>query len=130
VSLGGATVDGLVLCTAGEHRLAFHARDVTGIDVWAQVAEGVPYARTAWKLPPAAGRLVVQDDAAMVVDTLEISADPLPALGVPRVLEHACGGSLTGFVMARGQLWPVLTFTPFARFVEKLPVVREEERFT
>lgn len=123
-------VDGLVLCTAGEHRLAFFAKDVTGIDVWAQTTEGAPYARTAWRLPPAAGRLLVQDDAAVVVDTLEISSDPLPSLSVPQVLTHAAGGALNGFVVARGQLWPLLALIPFARFIEGLPLVKEEERFT
>ena len=127
--MAAATLDGLVLCTAGEHRLAFHARDVTGIDIWASAVDGVPYARSAWQLPPAAGKLLVQDDAALVVDTLEISSDPLPSLGVPPVFQLSAGGALSGFVLARGQLWPLLRLLPFARFLEGIPLVRETGRF-
>jgi hypothetical protein len=125
--LSPATIDGLVLCTAGEHRLAFFARDVTGIDVWATSQPGVPYARSAWQLPAAPGKLLVQDDAALVVDTLEISAEPLPSLTVPLVLTRAAGGALGGFILARGQLWPLLALTPFARFLEGLPGPATEE---
>lgn len=116
-----ATIDGLVLCTAGEHRLAFHAKDISGIDVWQNPVEGAPYARTAWKLPPAPGRLLIQDDAMVVVDTLEISSDSAPLLLVPPALQRAAGGALFGFIHLRGHLWPLVKLTPFARFLEAQP---------
>jgi hypothetical protein len=116
----GVTVDGLVLCTAGEHRLAFSAHEVTGIDIWAADTPGIPYARTAWQLPPAPGRLLVQDDSVLVVDTLEVSAESVSALDVPPSLQQAAGGALAGFFVLRGQLWPLLGVSRFARFLEAL----------
>lgn len=116
-----ATIDGLVLCTAGEHRLAFSASDISGIDVWQNPVEGAPYARAAWKLPPAPGRLLIRDDAMLVVDTLEVSGDSAPLLAVSPVLERAAGGALRGFIHLRGQLWPLIELAPFARYVEAHP---------
>jgi hypothetical protein len=116
-----ASVDGLVLCTAGEHRLAFSAHEISGIQIWPEPAVGMPYARSAWQLPPAAGKLLVQDDAALVVDTLEISSDPVSTLAVPPALRAAAGGALSAFIVFRGQLWPLLGLGAFARFLEALP---------
>ena len=115
-----ATVDGLVLCTAGDHRLAFSAHEISGIDIWAEATVGMPYARTAWQLPPAPGRLLVQEDSAVVVDTLEISSESVSVLEVPPVLQNAAGGALLSFFVFKGQLWPLLGLTRFARFLEAL----------
>lgn len=112
------SIDGLVLCQVGEHRLAFRAREVAGIDLWATLEGGVSYARKAWQLPAAPGRLLTQKDARVVVDALEICAEPSAALPVPPLLRAAAGGALFAFVLAKGQLWPLLKLPAFARYLE------------
>lgn len=117
------TIEGLVLCQAGGHRLAFAAAEITGIDLWNRTAAGIPYARAAFGLPAAAGRLVLNASAAVVVDALEISSESAQALPVPPALRSAAGGAIVAFVMMQGLLWPLLALVPFARYVEAQPVV-------
>jgi len=109
-------VRGMLLCHAGPHRLAFHAHEVASITSPAgQVAAS---ARQAFRAPGGASRvLVTASGGAVGVDTLEIDAEPHPVLPAPPVAVRASGGSLQGFVLARGELWPLMGLEDFERFL-------------
>jgi hypothetical protein len=51
------------------------------------------------------------------VDALEIDAESLTLLPAPALLRHIAGGSLRGFVQARGALWPLMSLVEFGRFL-------------
>lgn len=112
-------ITGVVLCRVGGARLAFAARDVTALDRWIGGGK-VPHAGAAFGEPPhyaEARVLLAPQGEGVVVEALEIHDEPLPLLAPPGVLANGCGGSLTGFVVARSTLWPVLRLVEFSRFL-------------
>ncbi|WP_044890647.1 hypothetical protein [Myxococcus hansupus] len=109
-------VRGMLLCHAGPHRLAFHAHEVASIT--SPVGREVASARRAFQASDGAARaLVAASGGAVGVDTLEIDAEPHPVLPAPLVAVRASGGSLQGFVLARGELWPLMGLSDFERFL-------------
>ncbi len=109
-------VRGMLLCHAGPHRLAFHAHEVASIT--SPVGREVASARRAFQASDGASRaLVVASGGAVGVDTLEIDAEPHRVLPAPPVAVRASGGSLQGFVLARGELWPLMGLPDFERFL-------------
>ncbi|MCP3099927.1 protein CrdC [Myxococcus sp. K15C18031901] len=112
-------VRGMLLCHAGAHRLAFLAHEVLAIA--AAAGEEAASARLAFRSPAGATRvLVAASGGAVGVDTLEIDAEAHPVLPAPPVAVRASGGSLRGFVLARGVLWPLMGLVEFERFLRGL----------
>ncbi|NMO14135.1 protein CrdC [Pyxidicoccus fallax] len=113
------SVRGMLLCHAGPHRLAFHAHEVASItspEGWA-----APSARRAFHSPDGAARVLVSAAGGAVgVDTLEIEAEAHPVLPAPAVAVRASGGSLQGFVLVQGKLWPLMGLVDFERFLRGL----------
>ncbi|WP_163861860.1 MULTISPECIES: protein CrdC [Myxococcus] len=113
-------VRGMLFCHAGPHRLAFAAHEVLAISSPGEEADAAS-ARLAFQAPAGAMRvLVAASGGAVGVDTLEIDAESHPVLPAPCVTVHASGGSLRGFVLARGVLWPLLGLADFERFLRGL----------
>src|SRR5215217_1008151 len=90
-------VRGMLFCHAGPHRLAFAAHEVLAISSPGEEADAAS-ARLAFQAP----------------------AGAMPVLPAPSVTAHASGGSLRGFVLARGVLWPLLGLADFERFLRGL----------
>ncbi|MCE9667971.1 protein CrdC [Myxococcus stipitatus] len=112
-------VRGMLLCHAGSHRLAFLAHEVLAIA--AASAEAATSARLAFRAPAGASRVLVSPTGGAVgVDALEIDAEAHPVLPAPPVAVRASGGSLRGFVLARGVLWPLVGLAEFERFLRGL----------
>lgn len=112
-------VQGMLLCHAGPHRLAFHAHEV--VSITSPQGRSACSARRAFEGAPGASRVLVSASGGAVgVDTLEIDAEPRPVLPPPPVAVHASGGSLQGFVLARGQLWPLVGLVDFETFLRGL----------
>ncbi len=115
---GDRTVEGLVLCRVGEHRLAVLPDDVTAIE---EAHGEAPYAGRCFSKKgraPAGARLLRDERAGVLVDALEVHAERLTLFAVPAALRPLMGGALAGFVEAAGGLWPVVSFGPFARYLE------------
>ncbi len=112
-------VRGMLLCHAGPHRLAFHAHEVASISMPA--GREAASARRAFHAPDGATRVLVSATGGAVgVDTLEIEAEPHPVLPAPPVAVAASGGSLQGFVLVQGKLWPLVGLVDFERFLRGL----------
>jgi len=108
----------MLLCHAGSGRLAFLAHEVLAIAAGAEVATS---ARLAFRAPAGASRVLVSPTGGAVgVDALEIDAEAHPVLPAPPVAVRASGGSLRGFVLARGVLWPLVGLVEFERFLRGL----------
>lgn len=121
--MGPSSVRGMLLCHAGPHRLAFHAHEVASIAL--SSTRAAPSARRAFHAPDGASRVLVSASGGAVgVDTLEIEAEPHPVLPAPPVAVAASGGSLQGFVLVQGRLWPLMGLVDFERFLRGL--VNEE----
>jgi hypothetical protein len=111
-------VAGLLLCRAADGRLAFRARDVVAVEAWAEGSERAPHARLAFGYSPERGRALVSSTGdAVGVDEVQVFADPVHVLSPPGLLRNALGGSLSGFVRAKDQLWPLLSLVEFSRFL-------------
>ncbi|MBZ4418900.1 protein CrdC [Myxococcus sp. RHSTA-1-4] len=109
----------MLLCHAGPHRIAFHAHEVASI----ASPEGVSAAsaRRAFQAPDGASRVLVSSSGGAVgVDTLEIEAEPHPVLPAPPLAVRVSGGSLQGFVVVQGKLWPLVGLVDFERFLRGL----------
>ncbi|MCP3057615.1 protein CrdC [Myxococcus sp. K38C18041901] len=112
-------VRGMLLCHAGPHRLAFLAHEV--LSITSPGKEDAASARLAFRASAGASRvLVATSGGAVGVDALEIDAEAHPLLPAPLVAVRASGGSLRGFVLARGELWPLLGLADFERFLRRL----------
>lgn len=112
-----AMVAGLLLCRAGDGRLAFRARDVVGVEAWAEGPRS-PHARLAFGFSAQPGRSVVASAGdAVGVDEVSVFAEPVSVLNPPALLATALGGSIAGFVFARERLWPLLRLAEFSRFL-------------
>lgn len=106
MSPGGASVEGVVLCTAAGHRFAVLAREVTTVE---PPDDAAPWAGRGFEpgAPrPEGGRLLRHDGLGLLVDGLEVHGEALPVLPVPPLLSSA---GLRGFVEAAGHLWPVVS---------------------
>ena len=112
-------VDGLVVCRVGDFRLAFPVTTVVRISEWAVGDAPAVHARTAFSLPPGAGRLVEEPTGRLVVDSLELATDSLKLLPVPAMLLGQVGGALRGFVELAGALCPVLSVGEFSRYLAR-----------
>lgn len=112
-------VQGMLLCHAGSHRLAFHAHEVASIT--SPEGKAACSARLAFQEVPGASRVLVSGAGGAVgVDTLEIDAEPRLVLPPPPVAVRASGGSLQGFVLAQGELWPLVGLVDFEHFLRVL----------
>lgn len=112
-------VQGMLLCHAGSHRLAFHAHEVASIT--SPQGHAACSARRAFHADEGASRVLVSASGSGVgVDALEIDAESHPLLPAPPVAVRASGGSLQGFVQARGELWPLVGLVDFERFLRGL----------
>jgi hypothetical protein len=117
--MGPPDVRGMLLCHAGPHRLAFHAHEVAAIA--SPEGRDAASARRAFHAPDGAARVLVSASGGAVgVDTLEIEAEPHPMLPAPPVAVAASGGSLRGFVLVQGRLWPLVGLVDFERFLRGL----------
>lgn len=115
-------VSGLVLCRAGEHRLAFLAHQVAEIEI-ADPTSRLRSARAAFGLSPQHGRaLVAETGDGVVVDSVEVLQETLPLLAAPGIVAGEAGGALKGFVVLRDQLYPVLKLAEFSRYLATLEV--------
>lgn len=111
---------GVVLCRAGSHRLAFFARQVVAIELWAKGGRAVSHAREAFALPPASGRLLLAEGGfGVVVDAIEVAPDPPPLMPAPLMLLGEAGGALRGFLSMGNELWPVLRLPEFSRYLTR-----------
>jgi hypothetical protein len=110
-------IEGLVVCRVGDHRVAFPATAVGSIATWETGDRPAPMARKAFALPLAPGKLLVHGGDSLVVDALEIIADPVALLPVPALLLGAVGGALRGFVSVSNALLPLLGLAEFSAFV-------------
>jgi hypothetical protein len=114
----GGRIAGMLLCRSGRSRVAFAAREVATIELPRDVVRPVGAARQAFGEPAGAERILVADSGEAVgVDALEIDAEPMELLPTPAVLEGLVGGSLRGFVQARGVLWPLMSLVDFGRYL-------------
>ncbi len=114
----GRRIAGMLLCRSGESRVAFAAREVATIELPRDMVRPVGAARQAFGEPEGAERVLVADSGEAVgVDALEIDAEPLEVLPVPVLLRTMGGGSLRGFVLARGMLWPLVSLVDFGRYL-------------
>lgn len=103
------TLEGVVLCRAGAHRLAVRAREVTDFGAFDAAA---PYAGAgfdAHAVAPESARVLRHHGRALAVDSVEVHAEPLQVLRTPAVLAQAWGGALCGFVEIAGKLWPLIS---------------------
>ena len=103
------TLEGVVLCHAGVHRLAVRAREVTDFGEFDAAA---PYAGAgfdAHAVAPDTARTLRHHGRALAVDSVEVHAEPLKVLPTPLVLQRAWGGALSGFVEISGRLWPLIS---------------------
>ena len=109
---------GVVLCRAGGHRLAFFARQVVAIELWAKGGRTASHARQAFALPPEDGRvLLAETGPGVVVDAIEVASEPPALLPAPLMLLGGAGGALRGFLSMGNELWPVLRLPEFSRFL-------------
>jgi hypothetical protein len=109
---------GVVLCRAGAHRLAFFARQVVAIELWGKGGRRVEHAREAFALPPESGRLLMAEGGfGVVVDAVEVAAEPPALMPAPLLLLGEAGGSVRGFLSMGGELWPVLRLPEFSRYL-------------
>jgi hypothetical protein len=117
----GSRITGMLLCQAGAERVAFAAYEVDTIESPTTFGGLAGSARQAFGEPARAERiLVAATGEAVGVDALEIDAEPLVVLPAPGVLCRVAGGSLLGFVQARGALWPLMSLVDFGRFLALL----------
>ncbi len=106
-----------MLCRVGQHRLALEANDVVLID---DGQAGAPYAGRGFEalaITPAVTRRLRAATWALLVDSVEMAPEPPSLLRVPPALGGTAGGALRGFVHWAGELWPVVSFEAFARYL-------------
>lgn len=115
-------VTGVLLCRAGDHRLAFAASDVATVEPRSSEHGTLPSARRAFALSDQPGRvLIAPTGEAVVVDSLEVMQGQVAVIQRPLALHANSGGSLQGFVLAKEQLWPLLGVAAFSHFLNALP---------
>ncbi|MGV3624881.1 MAG: hypothetical protein ACO1OB_28940 [Archangium sp.] len=108
MSLAVELIEGVVLCQVAGHRLAVRAQEVSSFD---EGELGAPYAGhgfDASSVMPEGARLLRHHGNGLVVDSVEVHAERLELLPVPRVISNVWGGALAGFIQVAGQLWPLV----------------------
>jgi hypothetical protein len=116
--LTGSRIAGMLLCQAGADRVAFAAHEVATIESPTTFGGTAGSASQGFGEVSRAERILVASTGEAVgVDALEIDAEPLTPLPPPTLLRQIAGGSLRGFVQARGALWPVMSLVEFGRFL-------------
>ncbi|HYO56684.1 protein CrdC [Archangium sp.] len=124
MATGSRSITGLLLCRAGDHRVAFAAHEVVTIESPSTFGGLAGSACRAFGGAAGAERiLVAASGEAVGVDALEIDPEPLTLLPAPALLGRVAGGSLRGFVQVRGGLWPLMSLVDFGRFLA--PSARE-----
>ena len=115
----GSRIAGMLLCQAGADRVAFAAHEVATIESPSTFGGRAGSAREGFgEASGGAERiLVAATGEAVGVDALEIDAESLTLLPTPALLRRIAGGSLRGFVQARGALWPMVSLVEFGRFL-------------
>ncbi len=111
------TLEGLVLCWVGPHRFAVHANGVGSI---ADVGAEAPWAGRAFEATearPALSRGLLLGDAAVAVDRLDIFTQPCPVYATPELCGPGAG--LEGFVLAQGELWPLVSVPGLFRYLSE-----------
>lgn len=117
----GRRVAGTLLCHAGAHRVAFAAHEVAVIESAGERPGRFQSARRAFGGDAEAERvLVAPSGEAVGVDALEIEAESLYVMPAPELLEQVAGGSLVGFILARGEFWPLVRLAEFERYLDNL----------
>ena len=117
----GRRVAGTLLCHAGSHRVAFAADEVAVIESVGDRPGRFQSARQAFGDDAGAERvLVAPSGEAVGVDTLEIEAESIYVMPLPELLEPVAGGSLVGFILARGEFWPLVRLVEFERYLGNL----------
>jgi hypothetical protein len=121
----GSRVAGTLLCHAGSFRVAFAAEEVAAIEAASERSGRFRSARRAFGGDEGAARvLVAPSGEAVGVDTLEIEAESHYVLPPPWMLGHVAGGSLVGFLLARGEFWPLVRLVGFERYLGSLTAWR------
>ncbi|NOK22286.1 protein CrdC [Corallococcus carmarthensis] len=116
--LPAGRVEGTLLCHVGPHRIAFEAGEVASI---AAPDAGAVSAHRAFQDSGGFQRVLVTAAGETVgVDGLEIDSEVLSVLPPSPVVAGASGGSLRGFVITRGVLWPLLRLDGFQRYLRGL----------
>ncbi|MGE6757274.1 protein CrdC [Corallococcus interemptor] len=111
-------VEGTLLCHVGPHRIAFEAGEVASI---AAPDTGTVSAHRAFRGDGGAQRVLVTSTGETVgVDGLEIDSEVLSVLPPSPLVAGASGGSLRGFVITRGVLWPLLRLEAFQHYLRGL----------
>ena len=109
---------GLLLCEVGGARFAVAAAEVVAIEPAGAPGAEVQPAQAAFGGDGVARRLLVTGEGSRVgVDGVELEAEAGGLLGLPRPLAGLAGGSVRGFVEARGRLWPLLGLVPFEHYL-------------
>ncbi len=120
----GSHITGMLLCQAGSGRVAFRAHEVATIESPSTFGGTPGSACQGFGQSAGSGRILVAATGESVgVDALEIDSEPLVLLPAPAVLCRVAGGSLRGFVQARGLLWPLMSLAEFGRYLA--PSTRE-----
>ena len=115
-------LSGTLLCRAGDDRVAFAAQDVASIESPSTFGGLAGSASAAFHGASITGRILVAISGEGVgVDALEIDAEPRTLLPTPGVLVRIAGGSVRGFILVRGALWPVLSLVDFGRYLAPAP---------
>ncbi|MBX7101082.1 MAG: protein CrdC [Myxococcaceae bacterium] len=117
--MSAVTVTGVLLCRVGAEQLAFDANQVGHIGAWEPGGQPTAHARSLFLMPSAAGKQLTSEAESLVVDSLEVHAEPLPRLPVPLALASVTGGALLGFVQVAGVLWPLYGLAALARHVRQ-----------
>ena len=117
----GRRVAGSLLCHAGPHRVAFAAEEVVAIEAASDWVGRFHSARRAFGEEVGAARvLLAPSGEAVGVDTLEIEAESSYIMPSPELLLGVAGGSLLGFIFARGEFWPLVRLVEFERYLGNL----------
>jgi hypothetical protein len=111
-------VEGTLLCHVGPHRIAFEANDVASIA--APDGATVSAHRAFQGQGQGLRGLVTAAGGVVGVDGLEIDAEVLSVLPPSPLVAWSSGGSLRGFVLTRGVLWPLLWLTGFEHYLRGL----------
>lgn len=111
-------VSGTLLCHAGPHRIAFLAQDVAVIDVPTLHAGRLRSARQAFGESEGSARVLLSPTGETVgVDTLEIDTELHRVMETPPLLARTAGRSLLGFIIVRGELWPLVRLVEFEHYL-------------
>ncbi|RJS19133.1 protein CrdC [Corallococcus sp. H22C18031201] len=117
-------VEGTLLCRAGAHRIAFAAHEVAFIASAVRESTARTWsARRAFREAASESRgrvLVAPSGESVGVDALELDADTHSVLPPPHVTATLSGGSLRGFILVRGALWPLLGLADFEHYLRGL----------